>query len=91
MLQVVFELGGLELNEIRNGPGDEDKITGLGGGRHVRHRRRTFDPETGKPTKVKYEVRDGVKVRVAKSGKVIGETAKTETKKATKKSDDKSE
>lgn len=29
------------------------------------------DPETGKPTKVKYETRDGEKVRVAKSGKVI--------------------
>ena len=30
-----------------------------------------IDPETGKPTRVKYEVRDGKKVRVAKSGKVI--------------------
>lgn len=30
-----------------------------------------IDPETGKPTRVKMEVRDGVKVRVAKSGKVI--------------------
>lgn len=30
-----------------------------------------IDPETGKPTRVKYEVRDGEKVRVAKSGKVI--------------------
>ena len=29
------------------------------------------DPDTGKPTKVKYETRDGEKVRVAKSGKVI--------------------
>jgi large subunit ribosomal protein L24 len=29
------------------------------------------DPETGKPTKVRYETRDGEKVRVAKSGKVI--------------------
>ncbi len=29
------------------------------------------DPETGKPTRVKYEIRDGEKVRVAKSGKVI--------------------
>lgn len=34
-----------------------------------------IDPETGKPTRVKYEVRDGKKVRVAKSGKVIVETA----------------
>ncbi|MCA1609069.1 MAG: 50S ribosomal protein L24 [Acidobacteria bacterium] len=31
------------------------------------------DPDTGKPTKVKYEVRDGQKVRVAKSGKMIPE------------------
>lgn len=38
------------------------------------------DPETGKPTRVKYEVRDGKKVRVAKSGKVIGETTKTAKK-----------
>ena len=50
-----------------------------------------IDPETGKPTRVKYEVRNGEKVRVAKSGKVVGETAKPEKKKATKKADDKSE
>lgn len=31
------------------------------------------DPETGKPTRVKYEIKDGKKVRVAKSGKVIAE------------------
>jgi large subunit ribosomal protein L24 len=30
-----------------------------------------IDPDTGKATRVKYEVRDGVKVRVAKSGKTI--------------------
>jgi large subunit ribosomal protein L24 len=30
-----------------------------------------IDPETGKPTRVKTEVRDGVKVRVAKSGKIV--------------------
>jgi large subunit ribosomal protein L24 len=30
-----------------------------------------IDPETGKPTRVKYETRDGEKVRVAKSGKVV--------------------
>lgn len=37
-----------------------------------------IDPETGKPTRIRYEVRDGKKVRVAvKSGKVIGETTKT--------------
>ncbi len=33
-----------------------------------------IDPETGKPTRVKYELRDGKKVRVAKSGKVVAET-----------------
>ena len=32
-----------------------------------------IDPETGKPTRVKYETRDGQKVRVAKSGKVIAD------------------
>ena len=31
-----------------------------------------LDPENGKPTRVNYETRDGKKVRVAKSGKVIG-------------------
>ena len=31
------------------------------------------DPDTGKPTRVKLETRDGQKVRVAKSGKVIPE------------------
>lgn len=43
-----------------------------------------IDPETGKPTRVKYEVRDGAKVRVAKSGAVIAESGvyKRETKKA---------
>ncbi len=30
-----------------------------------------IDPETGKPTRAKIEIRDGQKVRVAKSGKVI--------------------
>lgn len=32
------------------------------------------DPETGKPTRVRYEMRDGKKVRVAKSGAVIEST-----------------
>jgi large subunit ribosomal protein L24 len=32
-----------------------------------------IDPESGKPTRVKYEVKDGEKVRVAKSGKAIAE------------------
>ena len=31
------------------------------------------DPDTGKPTRIKNEIRDGKKVRVAKSGKVIPE------------------
>jgi large subunit ribosomal protein L24 len=30
-----------------------------------------IDPDTGKPTRVKYETQDGQKVRVAKSGKVV--------------------
>lgn len=42
-----------------------------------------IDPETGKPTRVKYEVRDGQKVRVAKSGKAIADTGWT--KKVSKK------
>lgn len=33
------------------------------------------DPDTGKPTRVRYEERDGKKVRVAKSGKLIPERA----------------
>lgn len=36
-----------------------------------------IDPETGKPTRVKYETKDGQKVRVAKSGKTIPEPDKT--------------
>jgi hypothetical protein len=42
-----------------------------------------IDPETGKPTRVKYEIRDGNKVRVAKSGKLIAENSnyKREAKK----------
>jgi large subunit ribosomal protein L24 len=41
------------------------------------------DPDTGKPTRVKYEVRDGKKVRVAKSGKMIADSSsyKKEAKK----------
>jgi len=43
-----------------------------------------IDPETGKPTRIRYEARDGKKVRVAvKSGKIIGETTKTAKKKKT--------
>jgi large subunit ribosomal protein L24 len=40
------------------------------------------DPKTGKPTRVRYEIRDGKKVRVAKSGEVIPEPPRrTNTKK----------
>ena len=48
-----------------------------------------IDPETGKPTRIKYEVRDGKKVRVAKSGKVIGETAKAVKAESTEKAEKK--
>ncbi len=44
-----------------------------------------IDPKTDKPTRIKYEVRDGQKVRVAKSGEAIAEPqkfAKRETSKA---------
>lgn len=34
-----------------------------------------IDPDSGKPTRVKIEVRDGKRVRVAKSGKLIPDTA----------------
>jgi large subunit ribosomal protein L24 len=46
------------------------------------------DPETGKPTKVKYETRDGKKVRVAKSGKVIPTPDNRITGSTKKKEDD---
>ena len=44
-----------------------------------------IDPDTGSPTRVKYEVRDGRKVRVGKSGKVIPESGnyKSEPKQKT--------
>jgi large subunit ribosomal protein L24 len=35
-----------------------------------------IDPDTGKPTRVRFEIRDGKKVRIAKSGAVIPEPAK---------------
>jgi large subunit ribosomal protein L24 len=40
-----------------------------------------IDPDTGKPTRVKYEVRDGNKVRVAKSGKIVADPQWTRTAK----------
>ena len=43
-----------------------------------------IDPETGKPTRIKHEVRDGKKVRVAKSGKVIPDPEWARTSKARK-------
>jgi large subunit ribosomal protein L24 len=43
-----------------------------------------IDPDTGKPTRVKYETKDGNKVRVAKSGKAIPEPDKTRRLKAEK-------
>ncbi len=43
------------------------------------------DPETGKPTRVKYEIRNGEKVRVAKSGKVIAESGSSYKKEPKKK------
>src|SRR6478672_4670718 len=33
-----------------------------------------IDPDTGKPTRIKFEIRDGKKVRIAKSGKVLPES-----------------
>lgn len=49
-----------------------------------------IDPDTGKPTKVKYDFQDGKKVRVAKSGKVFPENASYKREKK-KKIDDEEE
>ena len=46
-----------------------------------------IDPDTGKPTRVKYEDRDGQKVRVAKSGKVIATPQWTRREKKTTEDD----
>jgi len=46
-----------------------------------------IDPETGKPTRVKYETRDGKKVRIAKSGKVINDPQWTRREKKTETED----
>ena len=43
-----------------------------------------IDPDTGKPTRIKLEERDGKKVRVAKSGKVIPEPQVTKRRKEIK-------
>lgn len=46
------------------------------------------DPKTKKPTRVKYETRDGKKVRVAKSGELIPEPARSaNTRKKTNNTD----
>lgn len=50
-----------------------------------------IDPETGKPTRIKLETRDGKKVRVAKSGKLIPEPAIQKAKKAEKEEEEKTE
>ena len=42
-----------------------------------------IDPETGKPTRIKLEDRDGKKVRVAKSGKLLPEPPVTKRRKET--------
>lgn len=41
-----------------------------------------IDPESGKPTRINYEIQEGKKVRVAKSGKIIPEPPVTKTRKA---------
>jgi len=46
-----------------------------------------IDPETGKPTRVKYETRDGEKVRVAKSGKIVPNPQWTRREKKTTEDD----
>ena len=40
-----------------------------------------IDPESGKPTRINYEIQDGKKVRVAKSGKILPEPPVTKTRK----------
>jgi large subunit ribosomal protein L24 len=40
------------------------------------------DPKTGKPTRIKYETRDGKKVRIAKSGELISEPQYTRRSRA---------
>ena len=50
-----------------------------------------IDPDSGKPTRVKYETRDGKKVRVAKSGKVIPEPDVFGKKEAKKDREEKAE
>jgi large subunit ribosomal protein L24 len=42
-----------------------------------------IDPDTGNPTRVKYEDRDGKKVRVAKSGKIVADPQWTRREKKT--------
>lgn len=50
-----------------------------------------IDPDSGKPTRVKYEIRDGEKVRVAKSGKVVAIANVFGTKEAKKDKEEKTD
>lgn len=50
-----------------------------------------IDPETGKPTRARYEMQDGKKVRLAKSGKVITDNSSYKREKAPKTEDEQSE
>ena len=50
-----------------------------------------IDPETGNPTRIKLETRDGQKVRVAKSGKLIPEPPVQKARKAEKEEEEKTE
>ncbi len=50
-----------------------------------------IDPETDKPTRIKYEIRDGRKVRVAKSGALIPEPQKFAKKEVKETKETKSE
>ena len=50
-----------------------------------------IDPESGKPTRIKVELRDGKKVRIAKSGTVIAEPDVFGKKEAKKEKEDKAE
>ena len=50
-----------------------------------------IDPETGKPTRARYEIQDGKKVRVAKSGKVITDNSSYKREKAAKPEEEETE
>ena len=50
-----------------------------------------IDPESGKPTRIKLETRDGKKVRVAKSGKIIPDPPIQKSRKAEKEEEENTE